>query len=489
MSMQSVASPAISFTPPKRNSLTHIPGDEGWPIIGKTLEVLADPKGHVERNAAKYGLVYRTHLFGETSVGCSDPRPTNSCCSIRPSCSPRPTAGASILGLLFPRGLMLLDFDEHRLHRRALSVAFKSGPMKSYLAELDTGIAARVAQWKAKPGPMLFYPAMKQLTLDLAATSFLGADIGPEVDEITRAFVDMVAAAVALIRKPLPGTQMARGVRGRKRIVAYFSEQIPIRRAKDGGDDLFSQLCRATHEDGALLSTQDIVDHMSFLMMAAHDTLTSSLTSFIGGLAAHPRWQASCATKSRRLGIAPDEPTTLRQSRSHAAVGDGVQGSAAASSRRCPRCRAARSATSPSRVMRFRPAPWSASIRCSPTTCPRSGPIPTTSIRCASPTRRSATAIASPMCRSAAARICASGCTSPICRRNALRGISCKISGLAGAGLQAGLADVADPEAARRLAGDGEAGLIPTDRHSRDGCYLDGMRGQARACRVTRQTS
>ena len=127
---------------------------------------------------------------------------------------------------------MLLDFEEHRLHRRALSVAFKSGPMKSYLAAARPGIAARVAQWKAQPGPMLFYPAMKQLTLDLAATSFLGADIGPEVDEIKRAFIDMVAAAVAVIRKPLPGTQMGRGVKGRKRIVAYFSEQIPIRRAK-----------------------------------------------------------------------------------------------------------------------------------------------------------------------------------------------------------------------------------------------------------------
>ncbi|MGY3463707.1 cytochrome P450 [Bradyrhizobium sp. LM6.11] len=127
-----------------------------------------------------------------------------------------------VLGLLFPRGLMLLDFDEHRLHRKALSVAFKSGPMKSYLGDLDRGIAARVAQWKAKPGEMQLYPAMKQLTLDLAAASFLGADIGPEVDEVNRAFVDMVAAAVAPIRRPLPGTQMAAGVRGRKRIVGYF---------------------------------------------------------------------------------------------------------------------------------------------------------------------------------------------------------------------------------------------------------------------------
>ena len=118
----------------------------------------------------------------------------------------------------YKRGLMLLDFDEHRLHRKELSVAFKSGPMKSYLGELDKGIAARVAQWRAKPGTMQLYPAMKQLTLDLAATSFLGADIGPEVNEINRAFVDMVAAAVTPIRYAIPGTQMARGVAGRKRI-------------------------------------------------------------------------------------------------------------------------------------------------------------------------------------------------------------------------------------------------------------------------------
>jgi cytochrome P450 len=311
MSLQSAASSAVSFTPPKRNSLTHIPGDEGWPFIGKTLQILADPKGQVERMHAKYGPIYRSHIFGETSLVLLGPEANELVLFDQAKVFSSTHGWGRILGLLFPRGLMLLDFEEHRLHRRALSVAFKSGPMKSYLADLDTGIAARVAQWKAQPGPMLFYPAMKQLTLDLAATSFLGAGIGPEVDEITRAFVDMVAASVAVIRKPLPGTQMARGVKGRKRIVAYFSEQIPLRRAKGGGDDLFSQLCHATHEDGALLSTQDIVDHMSFLMMAAHDTLTSSLTSFVGELAADPEWQQKLRDEVKGLGIAADAPTSF----------------------------------------------------------------------------------------------------------------------------------------------------------------------------------
>ncbi len=305
----SMVLPSTSFTPPKRNSLKHIPGDEGWPIIGKTLEALADPKGHVERCAKAYGPVYRSHLFGETSISLLGPEANELILFDQARQFSSEHGWGRILGLLFPRGLMLRDFDEHRLHRKTLSVAFKSGPMKSYLTELDKGIAARIAKWKQQPGEMLIYPAMKQLTLDLAATSFLGADIGPEVDEINRAFIDMVAAAVAPIRHPLPGTQMARGVKGRKRIIAYFSEQIPIRRKRGGGEDLFSQLCQATHEDGALLSEQDIIDHMSFLMMAAHDTLTSSLTSFVGELAAHGEWQQKLRDEVASLGLAADAPT------------------------------------------------------------------------------------------------------------------------------------------------------------------------------------
>ena len=152
MSMQSVASPVYTFTPPRRNSLTHIPGDEGWPLIGKTLDVLADPKGQVERSSAKYGLVYRSHLFGETSLVLLGPDANELVLFDQAKQFSSTLGWGRILGLLFPRGLMLLDFEEHRLHRRALSVAFKSGPMKSYLGELDTGIAARVAQWKATAG-------------------------------------------------------------------------------------------------------------------------------------------------------------------------------------------------------------------------------------------------------------------------------------------------------------------------------------------------
>jgi cytochrome P450 len=288
----------------KPSALAHIKGDNGWPIVGRTLHILADPRGEVERMAAKYGPVYRSRVLGETSVTLLGPEANEFVLFDQKQLFSSTWGWETVLGRLFPRGLMLRDFEEHRLHRRALSVAFKAGPMQSYFAALNAGIEARIAQWAANPGQMLVYPAMKQLTLDLAATSFLGSDIGPEVDEVTQSFIDMVAAAVSPVRTPLPFTQMRRGVQGRERIVAYFTRQIPLRR-KHGGEDLFSQLCRATDDDGALLSSEDIVDHMSFLMMAAHDTLTSSLTSFVAMLALNPQWQTKLRDEIAGLDVSP----------------------------------------------------------------------------------------------------------------------------------------------------------------------------------------
>jgi cytochrome P450 len=54
---------------------------------------------------------------------------------------------------------------------------------------------------------------------------------------------------------------------------------------------MFSQFATATHEDGSLMPVDQVVDHMIFLMMAAHDTITSSATSLVWQLARHPEWQ------------------------------------------------------------------------------------------------------------------------------------------------------------------------------------------------------
>ena len=306
MSVQTLATRQTPAYEPAGKALAHIPGQDGWPIIGNTFSLLADPKGFVEKSAQRYGLVYRSRVFGITNIVLLGPEANEVVLLDTEKRFSSALGWDFVLGRVFPRGLMLLDFEEHRLHRRALSVAFKSGSMQSYLTELNAGIAKGSAEWP-RGREFQFYPAVKRLTLDLAATSFLGEELGPELEAVKRAFVAMVAASIGVIRKPLPGTRLSRGVRGRAFIVDYFNRKIPLRRER-GGEDLFSQLCRATWDDGSFLSNTDIVDHMSFLMMAAHDTLTSSLTSLVYHLAANPDWQEKLREEQCGLGIARHQP-------------------------------------------------------------------------------------------------------------------------------------------------------------------------------------
>jgi hypothetical protein len=55
------------------NPLAHLPGDEGWPIVGNTFAALNDPLGHVQVMYRKHGPVYRDHLFGVRSVALLGP--------------------------------------------------------------------------------------------------------------------------------------------------------------------------------------------------------------------------------------------------------------------------------------------------------------------------------------------------------------------------------------------------------------------------------
>jgi len=292
------------MTPLKAEALEHIPGEKGLPFVGSTLKIVADPIAFANESHKKYGAVFRNYSFGGWNVTLLGPEANELVLFDRDKLFSSEQGWGPVLNQLFPRGLMLIDFEEHRGHRKALSVAFKPEPMRHYAAALNAGIAPRVKSWGNTS--FKFYPAIKQLTLDLAASSFLGVALGPEATKINRAFVDMVAASIGVVRAPLPGTLMAKGVKGRQFMLDFFAREIPKRRAH-GGSDMFSQLCTAHDDDGVALSDQDIMDHLNFLMMAAHDTLTSSITSMVYMLAKNPEWQARLRAEHEALGVNDDE--------------------------------------------------------------------------------------------------------------------------------------------------------------------------------------
>jgi cytochrome P450 len=199
---------------------------------------------------------------------------------------------------------MLMDSAEHRHHRLIMQQAFKRDRLLAYLERMHPAIARGLDAWEGgERFPV--YTRLKQLTLDIATEVFVGGELGSGADRINRAFVDAVVAGQALIRfdVPLPRGKWHRGLESRRVLEAHFRGGLAAHRAGDG-EDLFSVLCRAESEDGKRFSDEDVVNHMIFVLMAAHDTSTITLAMMVYFLARHPEWQERLRAESDALGTA-----------------------------------------------------------------------------------------------------------------------------------------------------------------------------------------
>ena len=277
-----------------------IPGDAGLPLIGYTWQLA---NGSLIADGARYdryGPVSWSRALGTTFVNAGGPDACGEVLANKDRAYANGPGWSFLIGPFFHGGLMLLDFDEHHRHRRIMQEAFTAQRLAGYLDPLNVTVAQGLAKWPAA-GQIHFERRIRQLTLDVATRTFMGAPLGPAANRLNGAFVDSVAASTAAIRIPVPGLRWSKGLRGRQVIEDFLTPLLPSKRASDQSD-LFSALCHATGPDGEKFTDSEVIDHMIFLLMAAHDTSTTTLTTMAYYLARNPDWQDRCRDESRALG-------------------------------------------------------------------------------------------------------------------------------------------------------------------------------------------
>jgi len=290
--------PRLPSVPPE--ALRHIPGTGRRLLFDQAAAFIRDPLQFTRQRHAAYGPVSRAYFPFEPGVVLLSAEGNEFVLRDRAQNFSAHLGWEPLLGKLFPRGLMLRDGDDHRYQRRLMQPAFRKEALAAYLERMTPRIVRETASWGARPG-FRFYHAIKRLTLDIAADVFLGLELQAEIDQVNQDFTALVEASVALLRVPLLGRKYARGLQGRTRLERFLAERIPARR-KGGGEDLFSQMCRIETEAGERYRDDEIVDHLIFLMMAAHDTTTSALSTIAYALARHGEWQERLRQMARGLG-------------------------------------------------------------------------------------------------------------------------------------------------------------------------------------------
>lgn len=289
MNRMEVAQQEASNLPrmPQRK-LEDIPGDYGWPLLGSTVPFLKDYHKMVTELADKYGLVFKGSVLFQRGVTLLGPEANEFVLKDPEHVFSSRAAWNPLLEKLFTDGLMLRDFADHKFHRRIMQQAFKKPALASYLDRMNAHIGSEIQNWPTGE-EIRFLDNIKSLLLDVGAQIFFGMEMGPESDKVNQSFIDTTDASLAVVRIPIPGNLWHRGMKGRRYLEKFVTGLIPEKRNSDQSD-FFSELCKAAEEEGGL-SDQDVMNHMIFLLFAAHDTTTSTLCSIIYMLAKHPHWQ------------------------------------------------------------------------------------------------------------------------------------------------------------------------------------------------------
>ncbi|MEM7372924.1 MAG: cytochrome P450 [Bacteroidota bacterium] len=295
---------------------SHIPGSLGIPYIGHTFHFFRDAIGFMNKKQQKYGDVFQIRMLGNRII-CLCGSTANKFVLVEQGAHfESQEVWEDPLSELFPNGLMLMDGERHKYHRSILRAAFTKDALTGYLEIMPTVIFEHFDRWKGQSALHAF-PEMKRLTLRLAGRVFFGLDFSDQLSGINRSIIELVKAATTLPIN-LPFTPYGKGIRGRKRLEAYFKEIIHEKRNSEG-KDLFSLLFRVKNEEGAQLTEQQIIDHLIFILMAAHDTTASSLSSLCYLLAKHPEWQERLRLECQEMDLR--KPFDMKELRKHSLMG------------------------------------------------------------------------------------------------------------------------------------------------------------------------
>ena len=133
--------------PPAGSGLKPVMGDPGLPIVGHTLEFLHNGLGHARRYHERFGNLFWVGSLGTRFVQVLGPDGLETVLTNRDQAFSNKLGWDYLIGPFFDRGVMLMDLEEHRHHRRIMQAAFKRERLVAYLEKMNTAIERGISRW------------------------------------------------------------------------------------------------------------------------------------------------------------------------------------------------------------------------------------------------------------------------------------------------------------------------------------------------------
>jgi len=190
-------------------------------------------------------------------------------------------------------GLLSMNTEQHREHRRMLSPPFHARVIGTYRDSIVSITNGLLDQWR--PDQRLDLAAeMKKYTLLVASKILFGIDDVAEAQELggmMARWLDMNSSlGVRLWLVDRPGTPYRRMLRFAEHLEKRLLKLLDRKRlSAAGGQDALSILIQAHDQEGTVITDTELIGHANILFNAGHETSSNALTWTLFLLSQHPR--------------------------------------------------------------------------------------------------------------------------------------------------------------------------------------------------------
>ncbi len=267
------------------------------PVVGHSIQFNYDALALIQRLQESKGDVFQLNILNEDVLLFLTPSATKQI-FLDPDDNFSSKHGWEFsIGPTFENGLMLRDFDDHKYHRSLLQNSFRRDALDKYINIIQPRIDSWIEEVKQNR-EFYLYKSIKQLMFNVAVELFFDEVDDTKLNHLNQLFINSIKPATTIVRSPYPMTRMKKGLKARVELLEYFQEKSD--KIDLSKETLFADLVKTNNEEAGLTNFE-IAEHMIFLLLAAHDTTTSTLTSSIHFLAGDKSYQNKVKTESSTL--------------------------------------------------------------------------------------------------------------------------------------------------------------------------------------------
>ncbi|CAN6443048.1 unnamed protein product [Victoria cruziana] len=272
------------------------PGNLGLPLLGETLKLISayktiNPEPFIDQRRARYGDVFTTHVFGETTIFSTDAEVNRFILQNEGKLfvSDYPTSISNLLGrhsLVLMRGAL-----HKRMHSFTMSFANSSIIQDHLFVDIQRLVRHNLQSWGDR---VLLQDETKKITFDLTVKQLMGFDPREWTENLRKEYVQVIEGFFSL-PIPLFFTTYGRALKARSRVADALRAIVEERREEQ------ARTCRAEEETKkrrkndmmeALLqeglSDEEIVDFLLALLVAGYETTSTLMTLTVKFLSENP---------------------------------------------------------------------------------------------------------------------------------------------------------------------------------------------------------